>query len=328
MAPETLPEVPQDEYELVGRLYPESAWTFVWARRILRDFAGEGGARFLVGRLEPGCWSVLRGDGEWLAVRSADEADEATHSHVASFESAQDAVAYAAGGLIIDEHVTIHKGLLQEQGIFDHVWDESARRLVWKLLDEGDRLVAAARDEGRLRYGESCVPLDHVLAHPGGYQVIVRTPGPDGDLFLREHDLFTAHVRSRLPGDFGASTGQELPENTLLDSYASADEPYLFTLDTPFERRGLFRSGRDRVRKFFVVRRPLPVHPGFPVGNTTLPTSRRRQQSGGPSEQGQGYLLPRPIADLLDAGDIARITESETLRIYREQRGQGRRQNG
>ncbi|MER7546467.1 hypothetical protein [Actinomadura sp.] len=324
MAPEELPPVPQDEHELVGLLHPESAWTFAWARRVLRDFAGERVSRFLVGRLEPGCWSVLRGDGEWLAVRvSGEAAAETAPAHVASFESAQDAVAYAAGGLIVDERVTIHGDLLREQGVLGHVWDESEGRVVWRLLDEGERLVAAARDEERPRYGESCVPLDDVLAHPGGYHVIERTPGPDGDLFLREHDLFTAHVRSRLPGDFGASTGQVLPENTLLDSYAETDEPYLFTLDTPFERRGLYRSGKDRVRKFFVVRRPLTVHPGFPVRNTTVPTGRRR--SGGPSEQGQGYLLPRPIAELLDAGDIARITESETLRIYREQRGQGRR---
>ncbi|MFB4308709.1 hypothetical protein [Actinomadura sp. GTD37] len=324
MGPETLPEVPQDEHELVGRLYPESAWTFVWARRVLRDFAGGRASRFLVGRLEPGCWSVLRGDGEWLIVRSA---DEATPSHVASFASAQDAVAYAVAGLIVDEGVTVHEDLLREQGVVGRIWDESASRLVWRLTDEGERLVAAARDEGRQRYGESCVPLDGVLGDPRGYQVIPRTPGPEGDRFLREHDLFTAHVRARLPGDFGASTGRELPEDTLLDSYASADEPYLFTLDTPFERRGLFRSGRDVVRKFFVVRRPLTVHPGFPVRSTTVP-ARRRRNSGESSDKGQGYLLPRPLAALLDSGDIARITEAETLRIYREQRESQRRRDG
>lgn len=327
MAFQTLPEVPQDEHELVGRLYPESAWMFVWARRVLRDFVGERVSRFLVGRLEPGCWSVLRGDGAWLAVRSADDADDATPSHVASFESAQVAVAYAAGGLIVDGHVTIHKDLLKGQGVFDQVWDESARRLVWKLLDEGERLVAAARDEGRPRYGEYCIPLDHVLANPWGYQVVPRTPGPDGGLFLREHDLFTAHVQRRLPGDFGASTGEELPENTLLDSFAPADEPYLFTLDTPFGRRGLSGTGRERVRRFYLVRRPLPVYPGFPVRETTAP-ARRVRHGAQPSDVGQGYLLPRPIAVLTDAGDIARITEAETLRRYREQLESRRRQDG
>ncbi|MEU8123214.1 hypothetical protein AB0C21_31260 [Spirillospora sp. NPDC049024] len=333
MSPETLPEVPQDEHELVERLYPESAWTFVWARRILRDFAGDRASRFLVGCLSAGCWSVLHGEGEWLAVRCADEApgeaaDEATPAHAASFESAQDATAYAAAGLIVDEKVTLHEGLLRrEQGVIDHIWDESAKRLVWRLTDEGERLVAASRDEGRPRYGESWIVLDPVFEDPRGYRVLPRTPRPDGGRFLAEHDLFVAHVRGRLPGDFGASTGEELAENTLLDTFAPADEPYLFTLDAPFDRRGLFGAGAELVRKFYLVRRPIRVYQGFPVRNTTVPARGRARADGAPPK-GTGYLLPRSLAALLEAGDIARITEAEAVRIYTEQRESQRRRDG
>ncbi|MEU8345926.1 hypothetical protein AB0C74_29860 [Spirillospora sp. NPDC048832] len=331
--PGTLPELPQDEQDLVARLHPESAWTFVWARRVLRDLVGDGVARFLVGRIAPGHWSVLHGDGAWLAVRCADgngpdgngPDGEASPSHAASFDSAGDAVAYAAAGLVVDAEVTVHEDLLRIQGLAGDSWDDAARRLVWGLTDEGERLVEAARDDTRPRYGTSFLPLGPVLEQRRGYQVIPRAPRPDGGAYLAEHDLFTQHVRARLPGEFGASTGEELPEDTLLDTYADEDEPYLFTLETPFERRGLSGTGVGRERKFFLVRRPIHVYPGFPVRETTVPA---RGRGSGPSDQGQGYLLPRPITALLDGGDIARISEAETLRIYREQRASRQRRNG
>ncbi|WP_149263091.1 hypothetical protein [Actinomadura sp. K4S16] len=323
MTPETLPEVPQDEHELVGRLYPESAWTFVWARRILRDFAGDRASRFLVGRLEPGCWSVLRGDGVWLAVRGTGGTASAP-AHTASFSSAQDAVAHAAAGLIVDEDAVIHEGLLRDQGVFDSTWDESAKRLVCTLKDEGRRLVAASRDADRPRYGDSGVTLDHVLERPRGYQVLPRVPHTEDGLFIWAHDFFAAHVRSRLPGDFGASAGEDLPVDTLLDTYAPSDEPYLFTLDAPFERRGLFGTGRDLVRRFYLVRRPIRVYPGFPVNATAIP-ARGLGRVREPSTGGQGYLLPRPVAALLEAGDIVRLGEAEATRVYQRQRESQRR---
>lgn len=319
MAPETLPEVPQDEHELVGRLYPESAWMFVWARRVLHDFVGERVSRFLVGRLEPGCWSVLRGDGAWLAVRSADGTEPATPAHTTSFASAQDAVAHAAAGLIVDGNAVIHEVLLRDQAVFSSRWDDAAKRLVCTLEDEGRRLVAAARDHGRPRYGDTGVVLDRVLERPRGYQVLPRVPRTDDGMFIWAHDFFMAHVRSRLPGDFWVSTSEELPVNTLLDTYAPSDEPYLFTLDAPFERRGLFGTGRNLVRRFFVIRRPLRVYPGFPVRVTTIP-ARGLARVREPSAGGQGYLLPHPVPALLDAGDIARISEAEATRLYLEQR--------
>jgi hypothetical protein len=305
------------ENELVGRLYPESAWTFVWARRVLRDFLGDRVSRFLVGRREPGGWSVLREDDAWLAVH---DADGTAPAHTAAFPSAQDAVAHAAAGLIVDSGASIHEDLLREQGVLAHVWDDARKRLVLTVTDEGRELVAASQDDGRPRYGDSGIVLDRVIERPRGYQVIPRVPRTADGLFIGAHEFFAAHVRSRLPGDFAASTGEELPAGTLLDTFAPADEPYLFTLETPFERRGLCGTGRNLVRRFFVVRRPLLVHPGFPVRETTIPAR-------GPSDRGQGYLLPRTVTAEIEAGGIAQITEAETLRIYREQRaatGNGR----
>ncbi|SFO32819.1 TNT domain-containing protein [Actinomadura madurae] len=312
MAPEALPELPQDEWELTGRLYPESAWMFVWARRVVRDLVGGRVSRFLVGRLEPGSWSVLRGEAEWVAARGAN----GTASHTASFASAQDAVAYAAAGLAVDENIATHEDLLREQGIVGDIWDDARKRLEWQLTDDGRRLVEKSLDEGRARYGDSGIVLDQVLEHRKGYQVIRPVPRPDGGLFIGRHEFFMAHVHSRLPGDFGASTGEELPENTLLDSYAPADEPYLFTLETPFERRGLSGTGRNNERRFYVVKRPITVYPGFPVKETTIPP-QGLQRVKEPSSKGQGYLLPRPLADLVAAGDIIQVTKAEALRIYR-----------
>jgi hypothetical protein len=312
MAPDPLPGLPQDERELTGRLHPESAWMFVWARRILRDLVGGLASRFLVGRLEPGSWSVLRGNSEWIAARGADE----TASHTASFASAQDAVAYAAAGLVVDANVTIHEDLLREQGIVGDIWDEAEKRLDWKLTDDGQRLVEVSLDKNRARYGDTGVVLDRVLENRKGYQVLPPVPRPEGGLFIGRHEFFMAHIHSRLPGDFGASTGEELPENTLLDTYAPTDEPYLFTLETPFERRGLSGTGRDNERRFYVVKRPITVFPGFPVKETTIPP-QGLQRVREPSSKGQGYLLPRPLAELIAGGDIAQITRAEAARIHR-----------
>jgi hypothetical protein len=161
--------------------------------------------------------------------------------------------------------------------------------------------------------------LEPVLERPRGYRVLPRVPRTDDGLFIGAHEFFQAHIRSRLPGEFGASTGEELPADTLLDTYSPTDEPYLFTVDTPFERRGLSGTGRDLVRRFYLVRRPIPVYPGFPVRATTIP-SQGLDRVREPSTIGQGYLLPRSLRAMLASGAIVRISEAEASRIYRERR--------
>src|SRR5688500_2866437 len=133
---DALPEVPQDEFDLVGWLYPESAWMFVWARRILRNFVGEQVSRFLVGRLEPGCWSVLRAEDTWVAVWCADGAPPVMPVHAAYFAAAQDAVAHAMAGVILDAGVMINTQLLRGMGLLDRRWKKLGDPVFWHLTDD------------------------------------------------------------------------------------------------------------------------------------------------------------------------------------------------
>ncbi|WUH98129.1 hypothetical protein OHR68_32195 [Spirillospora sp. NBC_00431] len=319
MDPETLPEVPQDEFELVGRLYPESAWMFVWGRRVLHDLAGDRVSRFLVGALEPGCWSVLGGDTGWFAIRCADETTPATPSHAESFESAQDAVAYAVAGVAVDANVSIHTDFLRDLDVLDHVQDGPRDPFVWALTDEGQRLAEVSRDEGARSHAGSVVDLEPVLGSPLGYRVCPWVPRPDSGPSISVHALFRTHVQRRLPGDFGASTGDELPADLLLDSYATADEPYVFTLDTPFHRRSLPRTVHSFARKLYVVRRPIRAYPGFPVREATVPAQGLRSVRE-PASKGQGYLLPGAISAMVRSGAIEQISEAEATHIYQTQR--------
>ncbi|MBE1533355.1 hypothetical protein [Actinomadura algeriensis] len=310
---EALPPVPQDEHDLVGLLYPESAWMFVWARRLLRDVAGERVSRFLVGRLKAGCWSVLRGDGAWLAVRCADKVSPATPVHVVSSESAQDAVAYAAAGLMADEGVAVTSHLLRDLGLLHHARDDLGF-FRWALTEQGNAMASVSQQDGRARYSDVEVSLNRVLGRLLDYVVLSRGPRANDGPFLNLHDVLTNLVLHHLPGDFGVSTGEELAKGKMLKGYGSTDERYLFTLDTPFERIGMAGNAGKYDRHLYVLRHPLRTYPGFPVNATTVPMSgtvRMRE----PSTKGRGYLLPNSIADLLDAGDLFEVSPWEADRL-------------
>ncbi|MFI0350663.1 glycohydrolase toxin TNT-related protein [Actinomadura sp. 9N407] len=316
---DALPAVPQDEHELAGALRPESAWMFVWGRRVLRDLVGDRVSRFLVGRLEPGHWSVLRGDAVWLAVRCADDVLPAEPSHAVSFGTAQAAVAYAAAGLIVDEKVTVHSYLLRDLDIVEHVHDAELGG-TWGVTEEGRRAADAARVEERPRYGRTGIALEPIIGRPAAYRVLRPGPPSTGNgPFIGTHEIFLRLVEPRLPGDFGASTGEELPEGTLLEGFGSTDQEYLFTMGTPFERRGLSQTGIAHTRHFYVVRRPLWVYQGFPVKATPVPASGL-QHLHEPSDKGRGYLMHGSIAALLASGELAEVPVWEAARILNERR--------
>ena len=312
---EAFPSVPQDEHELAGLLYPESAWMFVWGRRLLRDVVGDRASRFLVGRLGPGCWSVLHADAAWTAVRCADEVAPAAPVHTASFESGQDAVAYAAAGLMADEGIAITSHLLEDAGLLHYV-NEGLGPFRWALTDEGKAMAAVAGGNGRARYRDDGLALNRAL---GRFGYVVLPPGPrtDGGPSLDLHDVLAALALRHLPGDFGASKGEELAEGKMLKGYGATDERFLFSLDTPFERVGMAGTASERVRHLYVLQRPLRAYPGCPVNATTVPASGTMGMRA-PSTEGGGYLLPAPIASLLTAGDLTEISPWEGNRLLKD----------
>ncbi|MBE1533358.1 hypothetical protein [Actinomadura algeriensis] len=318
---EALPSVPQDEYELVGRLYPESAWMFVWGRRLLRDMVGGGVSRFLVGRLGPGCWSVLHTDSAWIALRCADGAMPARPVHAVACDSAREAVAHAAAGMIVDAGVAIDSHLLWDLGFVEPARDPSSVPLVWKPTEQARKLDSSSRDDGRARYGTDGFALELLRGRPARFCVLPPGPMPDDGLFLNRHELFMSLSHSRLPGDFAVSSGEELPAGKLLEGYGSPERPYLFSLRTPFERQGLPQTAGGHEWHIYLTRRPLWTFPGFPVEETTVPAAGMTRTTG-PSTGGQGYLFRDSVSSLLRSGEIIEVSRWEGTRLLKEGRAQ------
>ncbi|WP_143220449.1 hypothetical protein [Actinomadura sp. CNU-125] len=316
---EALPLVPQDEYELVGRLYPESAWMFVWGRRLLRDMVGGGVSRFLVGRRGPGCWSVLHTDSAWVAVRCADDVLPALPTHAVACDSAREAVAYAAAGMMVDAGVSIDSHLLWDLGFIEPARAPSSVPLVWKPTERARRLDSSSRDDGRARYETDGFALERLRGRPARFGVLSPGPAPDGGLFLNRHEFFTSLSHSRLPGDFAVSSGEKLLENTLLEGYGSPNVPYLFSMRTPFERQGLPQTASGHDWHIYLTQRPLWTFPGFPVEETTVPAVGAIEAKG-PSTGGQGYLFRDLVSSLLRSGEIIEVSRWEGTRLLKEGR--------
>ncbi|GAA4234959.1 hypothetical protein GCM10022254_41080 [Actinomadura meridiana] len=80
MGLEAPPELPQDGFEFVGRLFPESAWTFVRGRQVLHDLVGDRVSRFLrepsprgQGCLLPRPLAAMLDSGALARISEADE---------------------------------------------------------------------------------------------------------------------------------------------------------------------------------------------------------------------------------------------------------------
>ncbi|GGV02865.1 hypothetical protein GCM10010182_20790 [Actinomadura cremea] len=99
----------QSERELVALLAPESPLLFACPPR-LRDLAGVHAARFLVGRVPSGHWSVIHGASGWQ-VLSGSAPDEPE-----TFGSARSAVADAMARVLATAEVGLTSGLLELAG--------------------------------------------------------------------------------------------------------------------------------------------------------------------------------------------------------------------
>jgi hypothetical protein len=231
------------------------------------------------------------------------------------FTAAQDAVAHAMAGVILDASVVIHTQLLREMGVLERLWEKVSDPAVWQLGDVGRRLIEATADAEQARYADRVILLDPLIGRGLGYQVCPQVPPPDSGTFIDAHLIFAEYARTHLPGDFGANTGEQLPEGTLLDSYDSSVDRYLFALTTPFCYRAQNRVAKVHTREFFVTQRPLFVYPGLPIKITTIP-DQGMDWVPNPKYVRSGYLFHGTVADLLTSGDIIRVTEAKAREIH------------
>ncbi|MEW2355420.1 glycohydrolase toxin TNT-related protein [Spirillospora sp. NPDC029432] len=306
-APAAVPS-PVDERAAVARLAPESPLLFPWARRALRDIAGSGAARFLVGRTLPGCWSVLPGEGEWLTVHEPGgpgEPEGGAPSTAVAHRTARAAVADAAAGVLAAAGVRLTSGILELATII--MRDPRDGRPFWKPGAAGGEIKARGGGPSGPRAAGPGVAIDFLEGRPLGYFACAPGPPPERGAYATVHEIFELAVLNLLPPDpeDGSAEGVDLPEGTELDGFGDQGQVFLFTPETPFGRRGLWGAPARHEHRAYRVRRPLRAYPGFPVAGAVSPAPA----IGKPAE-GQGYYLVDTVADLVRAGDLAEISAS------------------
>lgn len=287
---------PQDEHGLTGALAPESPILFYRARRLLGDWTRDAADRFRVGRPEDGCWSVLRAGDGWRSVRTDGGRPAAGEVR----ETARAAVAHAVGGLIIEAGTGLNPKVFQMAGIIRPAPDDLTDRGPWYLTETGERL--RAESEGAPRPGPEvpCVALERLLGREPGYFALRREPAPERGGFVTVHRVFELAAHDQLPGG-PSEPAETLPEGTVLDGYGDTGQVFLYEPGTPFHKRGMQGMPEMYEHRFYEVRRPLRVHPAFPLEHTIVPRGRT-------TGTGRGFYLVDSIAGLLRDGALAETT--------------------
>ncbi|MER6813492.1 glycohydrolase toxin TNT-related protein [Spirillospora sp. NPDC000708] len=297
MTAPALPHTPQDEHDLVARLAPESPILFYRARRLLREWTRDAADRFLVGRVEDGCWTILHGDDGWLAVRTENGAPREITAH----GTARAAVAHALGGLLTEAGTGLNMKVFQLAGIIEPGPDDRTDLGPWFLTETGERLRAESESAPRPDPEVPCVALDRLLGRDRGYFALRRESAPERGAFVTVHRAFALAAHRELP-DGPGEAAETLPEGRVLDAYGGTDEVFLYELGTPFHERGTWGSADAHPHRFYRLERPLRVYPAFPLEYTIVPRGKR-------TDRGRGYHLVDSIADLLRDGALSEVPD-------------------
>ena len=311
---------PQDEHELAGTLPDGLGGLFSEAREMLRDLLPDGGAeRFLVGRTAEGCRSVIHAAPAWLEVHRAGGATD-----VRAFADARSAVVSAVGAILAEGGAEVNSSVL---ALADVIYREDAPRKnvhAWSFSRyprNGHRQVhrtrIAERPKGPEARRHRYISLEGLHNRPGGYFVCRPGPVPAHGPFASTRQVFELCAGQRLPRakppeaapDEQAFPRETLPAGTELDAYGDTDQEFLFTIGTPFSRRGLPGAPGDYAYRVYRVRRPFAVSPGLfaaaPIFSTGGDAPDAPEEPSGAGSR--GFYLGRPLSDLLASGELVEI---------------------
>ncbi|MBG6093266.1 glycohydrolase toxin TNT-related protein [Actinomadura viridis] len=298
--------LPQTEHDLIASLDGESPLLFPWARRALRNVTGDRAGRFLLGRVTPGCWSVVRGEPGWLAVHRRDEAlvdGDRSGDEVVAFETARSAVADAMAGVMADAEVALTSGLLELAGLIHQ--DPRNLNVTWSLGEAGRAIKERGGERDGPRAQGPGLPLEAFEGHLPDYFLRLPVPPPETGPFVSVREIHALAARAMLPVEAKETKEtEELPEGTVLDGYGSQDQEFLFTPETSFRRRGLRGGPRAYERRTYRVQRPLRAHPGFPVDKMLAPHPAEARTK---DHEDRGYYLVDSIAALVASGALVEI---------------------
>ncbi|OLT10822.1 hypothetical protein BJF79_25460 [Actinomadura sp. CNU-125] len=314
---DALERSPQDERELVAMLPYGLDGLFFAAREMLRDLLPNGGAeRFLVGRTGEGCRSVIHAAPSWLEVHREDGATE-----VRAFADARAAVAAALGAVLAEGDVEVNSSVLASADLI--FLEEVPRKNVcaWMLTPHprsGYRQAQRSLSTERPSSGEArqhrYISMSGLHNRPGGYFVCRPGSPPVQGEFVSTRQVFEWCAGQRLPkakpppenvAERSAFPRETLPVGMELDSYGDTAQEFLFTIGTPFSRRGLPGVSSEYAYRVYRVQRPFAVSPGLFTATPIFPTGEGEPSESTPGSH--GFHLGRPISDLLDSGELVEI---------------------
>ncbi|MFD0691553.1 glycohydrolase toxin TNT-related protein [Actinomadura fibrosa] len=321
-------ERPQDERVLAGRLPDGLDGLFPQARAILADMVPSAASRFLVGRLDEGCWSVIHHDSAWLAVHLEDE----NSVQAVPFREPRAAVSWAMGGVMADAGMEVNAGVLEWVGILARQTVPRANQDAWLLSADGRDLAFWRRavprptgdtptPSGSAAGRGAYVALDGLNNRPGGYIVCRPGPPPRRGAFISTHEVFDRLAsRSRLPipapsaqasaqspaDEVPRAVTEVLPAGTELDAYGGPDRDFLFTVGAPFSIRGQFGTEDGLGYHVYRLQEPLEVSPGYFADTPIFGPGEAADET---DRDGRGFYLHATIADLLRSGVLVEISE-------------------
>lgn len=297
-AAQTFSPAPQRESDLVALLPAGLEKLFMRARVKLADFV-PGADEFRVGDPGGGRWTVAHHDGAWLAVGPGGD--------VFPYAEPRRAVAHAMAGIMADARMEINSSVLEAARILHVERNPGTDEQAWLLSDKGRKLSGKTAHSPRPRGTGQYLALDPLHNRPDGHFVCFPGPPPEEGAYVSVHDLFMMFAESTLPKP--APTPQAAPEppsevleaGMEVDAYGDPAGRFVYTVDTPFLRRGLWGSPEDYAYHLYRVAKPIRAYTGrfFPGPLGSDPP---------PPDTGMGFYLVDSIADFVASGHLVEIT--------------------
>jgi len=299
--PDALAANPQRESDLVQLLPVEDARLFMRARMKLADLV-PGQDRLRIGTPADGCWTVAHTAGAWIAAGPDGSAT--------AFEEPRRAVVHAMAGIMADARMEINSQVLRTARILDRRARPRDGVDAW-LLASGDRSAhARTSDSPRPSEPGPYIALDPLHNRPGGHFVCVPGPPPETGPFIAVHDVYRTLAGKVVPKPKRTAAAppeppsEVLPAGAEVDAYGDQDRCFVYSLGTPFSRRGLWGEPDDHPYRVYRVEKPVRGFTGLFSMAPVFPTG----QAPPPDDEGTGYYLMDSIADLVASGHLAEIT--------------------
>ncbi|WP_157995829.1 glycohydrolase toxin TNT-related protein [Thermomonospora amylolytica] len=304
---------PQSEGALVEALGREDPQLFQQARLRLQRFLPGGAERLRIGGAAPGCWSVVRAEPAWLAVRCD---DGGACGAVVPFDSARDALAHAMGGIMAEQGVEVNTRILSLARLIAERVQPRKGVAAWTFGDDyrplHGRRAQSARPPAEVAARNAYIALDAFDNAPYEYLVCRPGPPPETGGYVSVHEVFELAARNSLPKPPRPATRSAprrepeiLPEGTEVDAYGDRDQPFVYSIGTPFSRRGLRGTPDGYEYHVYRVRKPLSAYPGL---FAPWPFHPSEDDSARPEDDWAGYYLADSIETFIRSGHLVEIT--------------------